>query len=125
MRRAWLVLGIVGMASGGQLAAQTSYEQLQTFSGVLNQIRQNYVDSVTSAQLVRAAIDGMLGSLDPHSYFLSHEQGMRQLAYQAGQLAGTGIILNEVDGLPTVQAVLPESVPPLASVHALLPLVCE
>ena len=45
--------------------------------------------SANTAQLVHAAIDGMLGSLDPHSYFLSHEQGMRQLAYRSGQLAGT------------------------------------
>jgi len=108
-RRLAIGLVLLGLGLGPRLQAQSSYELLQTFSGVLNQIRQNYVDSVTSAQLVHAAIDGMLGSLDPHSYFLSHEQGMRQLAYRSGQLAGTGIILSEIDGLPTVQAVLPES----------------
>jgi carboxyl-terminal processing protease len=87
----------------------SSYEQLQTFSGVLNQIRLNYVDSVNYGKLVRAAIDGVLNSLDPHSYFLSREDGMRMLAYEDGQLAGTGIILNEVDEEMTVQAVLPRS----------------
>lgn len=106
----WIVaVAALGLWPGSGLTAQGSYEQLQAFSGVLNQIRQNYVDSVTSSQLVLAAIDGMLSSLDPHSYFLSREQGARQLAYQAGQLAGLGIIIYEVDGLPTIQAVLPES----------------
>lgn len=108
-RRIALGLVLIGLCPGARLQAQSAYEQLQTFSGVLNQIRQNYVDSVTSAQLVRAAIDGMLGSLDPHSYFISREQGLRNLAYQAGQLAGTGIILSDIDGLPTVQSVLPGS----------------
>jgi carboxyl-terminal processing protease len=67
------------------------------------------VDSVSYGSLVRAAIDGVLGSLDPHSYFLSREDGMRNLAYEAGQLAGTGLFFNEVDGEMTVQAVLPRS----------------
>jgi carboxyl-terminal processing protease len=91
------------------VAQTSSYEQLQTFSGVLNQIRLNYVDSVSYGELVRAAIDGVLGSLDPHSYFLSRENGMRMLAYEAGQLAGTGLFFNEVEGEMTVQAVLPRS----------------
>jgi carboxyl-terminal processing protease len=67
------------------------------------------VDSVTYAQLVHAAIDGVLRSLDPHSYFLSRADGERQLSYQEGRLAGTGIILDDVDGVATVLAVLPGS----------------
>ncbi|HSE66216.1 MAG TPA: PDZ domain-containing protein, partial [Gemmatimonadales bacterium] len=88
------------------LAAQASYEQLQTFSSILNQIRLNYVDSVTYAELVHAAIDGVLESLDPHSRFLSRADGEREAAYEAGQLAGTGIVLEDVDDAPTVQTVL-------------------
>jgi carboxyl-terminal processing protease len=92
------------------LAGQgASYEQLQTFSSLLNQIRQSYVDSVTYVELVRAAIDGVLGSLDPHSRFLRARDAERELAYSAGELAGTGIILDEVDDRLTVLAVLPRS----------------
>ena len=99
------------LVAGGPLPAQqgSSYEQLQAFSGVLNQIRMNYVDSVSYAQLVHAAIDGVLRSLDPHSYFMTHEEGLRMMQCEAGQLAGTGLIVNEVDGAPTVQAVIPQS----------------
>ncbi|HEX9485558.1 MAG TPA: hypothetical protein VF976_00705 [Gemmatimonadales bacterium] len=49
----------------------SAYEELQTFSAVLNHIRVNYMDSVTYTQLVRGAIDGVLQALDPHSRFES------------------------------------------------------
>ncbi len=92
------------------LAAQgASYEQLQTFSSLLNQIRQSYVDSVTYVELVHAAIDGVLVSLDPHSRFLRAADAARELAYEAGDLAGTGVVLDEVDDRLTVLAVLPRS----------------
>jgi carboxyl-terminal processing protease len=104
---------------GSPLAGQgASYEQLQTFSSLLNQIRQSYVDSVTYVELVRAAIDGVLGSLDPHSRFLRARDAERELAYSAGELAGTGIVLDEVDGRLTVLAVLPRSPGDRAGVSA-------
>ncbi|MGE5800977.1 MAG: hypothetical protein ACM358_01860, partial [Gemmatimonadota bacterium] len=43
----------------GPLVAQTqrsAYEELQTFSGVLNHIRLNYPDSLSYSELVAAAI---------------------------------------------------------------------
>jgi carboxyl-terminal processing protease len=97
------------LSAGPRLAAQASYEQLQTFSSIINQIRLNYVDSVTYAELVHAAIDGVLESLDPHSRFVSRTDGEREMAYESGSLAGTGIVLEDVDGSPTVQTVLPGS----------------
>ena len=88
------------------LRAQAStYELLQTFSGLLNQIRVNYVDSVTTEHLVRGAIGGMLASLDPHSYFLEHAQSVRLDAWRAGRLAATGIVVESVEGTITVAGV--------------------
>ena len=70
-----LVLALALLRPLPAAAQGASYEQLQTFSSLLNQIRINYVDSVSYAQLVRAAVDGVLGSLDPHSRFLRHADG--------------------------------------------------
>lgn len=101
------------------LAGQgASYEQLQTFSSLLNQVRQSYVDSVTYVELVHAAIDGVLGALDPHSRFLRVTDAERELAYEAGTLGGTGVILDEVDDRLTVLAVLPRSPAAKAGVSA-------
>ncbi len=93
----------------GRASAQAAYEQLQTFSSLLNQVRASYVDSVTYAELVHAAIDGVLSSLDPHSRFLKREDGEREMAYEAGALAGTGIVLDEVEGSLAVLSVLPNT----------------
>jgi len=58
-----IAIVVVGLLIGrAPLAAQSSYEQLQTFSSIINQIRLNYVDSVTYAELVHAAIDGVPGT---------------------------------------------------------------
>jgi carboxyl-terminal processing protease len=114
--RAFL-LALFGMPAGRRVAAQASYEQLQAFSGVLNQIRLNYVDSVTYAELVHAAVDGVLESLDPHSRFVSRADAEKDGAYAAGQLAGTGIYLEDVDGSATVLTVIPGS--PAATVGVL------
>src|SRR5690606_28423505 len=76
---------------------------------LLNQIRLNYVDSVSYTELVQAAIDGVLASLDPHSRFVRRDQAEREAAYEAGILAGTGVILDEADGALVVLSVVPKS----------------
>jgi carboxyl-terminal processing protease len=74
------------LLGSGSLAGQarSNYEELQTFSAVLNHIRINYVDSVHYAGLVRAAIDGVLRSLDPHSRFVPREDVERLAALARG-----------------------------------------
>lgn len=101
-----LAAALVPQAATAQGA---SYEQLQTFSSLLNQIRLSYVDSVTYAELVHAAIDGVLSSLDPHSRFERRVDAERELAYDAGTLAGTGIYLDIADDAIVVLAVQPGS----------------
>jgi len=101
------VLAALAAAAPRPLAAQAStYELLQTFSGLLNQIRVNYVDSVPTEHLMRGAIQGMLASLDPHSYFLDHGQSVRLEAWREGHLAATGIIVEEVEGALEVLSVV-------------------
>lgn len=111
MSRRHTAAGVLALLLGGAApaAAQGAYEQLQTFSSLLNQIRINYVDSVGYAQMVHAAIDGVLGSLDPHSRFVRHADGERELAYESGLLAGLGITFDEVDGQLAVLSVYPGS----------------
>lgn len=104
------VLSLVGLLLLPRAVwAQAAYEQLQTFSSLLNQVRTSYVDSVTYSELVHAAIDGVLSSLDPHSRFLKREDGEREMAYESGALAGTGVFFDEVDGALAVLTVLPNT----------------
>ncbi|HYK83273.1 MAG TPA: S41 family peptidase [Gemmatimonadales bacterium] len=103
-----LVSALVVLAGPRPLAAQSAYEELQTFSGVLNYIRLNYADSVTYAALVRAAIDGMLRSLDPHSYFQTRRDWEQARAFERGELVGPGVELEWEDSAATVVSVAPD-----------------
>ena len=47
------------------------YEQLDLFGDIFERIRAQYVEEVEPGELIEAAIDGMLTSLDPHSSYLS------------------------------------------------------
>jgi len=104
-----LALALLFGAAGAARAQNSAYEALQTFSGLLSQVRLNYVDSVTTQHLVRGAIDGMLASLDPHSYFLARDDAVRLGAWRDGRLAMTGVLVDDVEGVITVEAVYPRS----------------
>ncbi len=107
--RAALLAALVAPVPRSLHAQASTYQLLRTFSDLLNQIRVNYVDSVTTARLMRGAIEGMLASLDPHSYFLAHDQAEQLHAWDEGRLAETGIRVETVEGAITVAAVVPGS----------------
>jgi carboxyl-terminal processing protease len=102
-----ILLAVVGAAP---LTAQRSaYEELQAFTGALNHIRTNYVDSVGYSELVQAAIRGMLRALDPHSTYFRAGEWAQRAALERGEVASTGVVLEGVDGMATVLAVYPGS----------------
>jgi carboxyl-terminal processing protease len=106
------VLAAAVLTAAPVAAAQTqrsAYEELQTFSGVLNHIRLNYPDSVSYSELVAAAIRGVLHSLDPHSRFESRVEFERQNALAKGELFTVGVSLEDVEGAATVVSVAPRS----------------
>ncbi|HTT67376.1 MAG TPA: S41 family peptidase [Gemmatimonadales bacterium] len=97
---------VPALAAVPPLAAQSqTFEQLQTFSYLLSQVRLNYVTPVGTEQLVRSAIEGMLRSLDPHSRFVPRSENDLWLSWQAGHVAGTGILVEDQDGILAVAAV--------------------
>jgi carboxyl-terminal processing protease len=102
------LLLLVAPVAGAQ-SSRSAYEELQTFSGVLNHIRLNYPDSVGYSDLVTAAIRGVLRALDPHSYYVSRVEFERRSALERGELYTIGVALEDVEGAATVLAVAPKS----------------
>ena len=94
--------------AAAQAPARSNYEALRTFTEVLNHIRMNYVDSVAYEVLIRAAVDGVLRALDPHSRFVPRADVERERAVARGDLASVGLVLEDVDGAPTVLSVVPD-----------------
>lgn len=109
--RASLPGGVLALllAAPAARAQTTAYEQLQAFSAVLGQVRQNYVDSVDFGRLVQASIRGMLSSLDPHSHYTTRQEFELRMRWDRGELAGPGLSLENADRSVTVLGVEPGS----------------
>ena len=82
--------------------AKDSYEDLETFASILAIVQRHYVDEVPTHDLVEGAIKGMVGSLDPHSSYLTPEDYKELQIETHGEFGGLGIELTVRDGLLTI-----------------------
>ncbi|SLN52385.1 putative CtpA-like serine protease [Pseudooceanicola marinus] len=78
------------------------YEQLDLFGDVFERIRNQYVEDVDPSDLVEAAIDGMLSSLDPHSSYHPPEQADDLRVQTRGEFGGLGIEVTQEEGFVKV-----------------------
>ncbi len=93
----------------GPLLAQESdrtnvYEQLDLFGDIFERIRAEYVEDVDDKELIEAAINGMLTSLDPHSSYLSAEDAAAMRVSTSGEFGGLGIEVTQEEGFVKVVA---------------------
>ena len=78
------------------------YKHLNLFGEAFEKIKNNYVEKVSSKELVEAAIEGMLSSLDPHSTFLNTDE-LKELKVQTkGEFGGLGIEVTLENGFVKV-----------------------
>lgn len=78
-----------------QQALDKTYNELALFGQVFDHIRENYVEQVSDEELIKAAIDGMLRSLDPHSNFLTGEEAQDMMDQTSGTYGGLGIQVSQ------------------------------
>jgi carboxyl-terminal processing protease len=91
---------------------RTLYEDLQLFSGVLNQIRVNHPDTtLTTHELIMAAIRGMVQAADPYSavFNTGRMSPEKERAFRQGKLYPVGVAFAYVGGAPIVHSVTPGS----------------
>ncbi len=108
----YVLAGLGGILGGAVLATQVAgpllaqerapasevYEQLDLFGDVFERIRNEYVEDVETSDLVAAAIDGMLTSLDPHSSYLPPQDFDDMRTQTRGSFGGLGIEVTQEDG---------------------------
>ncbi|NDW54143.1 S41 family peptidase [Aliiroseovarius sp. PrR006] len=80
----------------------TVYEQLDLFGDIFERIRAQYVEEVEPGDLIEAAIDGMLSSLDPHSSYLSPKDAADMRVQTRGSFGGLGIEVTQEEGFVRV-----------------------
>lgn len=78
------------------------YEEMMLFSNVINHVRANYMDEIDPPELIRAAIDGVLSHLDPHTVYLDPDRYQFFLQILNGEVCGLGIEFDIIDEVPTV-----------------------
>lgn len=81
---------------------QDTYELLNLFGEVFERVKADYVEEKTDQDLIEAAINGMLVSLDPHSSYLN-EKGFKEMQVTTkGEFGGLGIEVTMENGLVKV-----------------------
>lgn len=80
------------------------YEQLDLFGDIFERIRSQYVEEVDEGDLIDAAINGMLTSLDPHSSYLSPDDAADMRVQTRGEFGGLGIEVTQEEGFVKVVA---------------------
>src|SRR5258708_37366796 len=105
-------IALVGLGLLGGFAAATialpeakgandasAYGQLDPFSNAFERVRANYVRPVKDSELIDAAIQGMVSSLDPHSSYMD-AKGFSDFGIETkGQFGGVGLEVTQEGGL--------------------------
>jgi carboxyl-terminal processing protease len=97
-----------------QALPDDTYKELQTFANVLAIVQKNYVEPVSTKELINGAITGMLGSLDPHSAYLTPDLYRDLEVETRGSFGGLGIeitvkndvltVVSPIEGTPAYNA---------------------
>ena len=102
-------------SSPANAQALDTFGQLDLFGQIFERILADYVDEKTDADLVSAAIEGMIQTLDPHSEYYTPERYQSFQAGLTGQFGGLGIevtmeddgfvhVVTPIDGTPAAAA---------------------
>ena len=89
-------------AEADERSREETFRQLELFGDVLSRIEADYVTEADKAELIEAAIDGMLGALDPHSGYLSVEDFQDMQVSTSGEYGGLGMEVTMRDEMVTV-----------------------
>jgi carboxyl-terminal processing protease len=99
----WLCLPAAGLRADDAAPAadkDSPYEQIKTLTRAMELIRQDYVDGkkIGYEQLMRAALHGMLQSLDPHSQFMEPANFEDMKEDTESRFGGLGVHVTERNG---------------------------
>lgn len=106
---------LVGTTSAPtQESASDTLRQLELFGDVFDRVREEYVEEVSDEQLIEAAIQGMLTSLDPHSAYMNPKAYADMRTSTRGKFGGLGIevtmesgyvkVVSPIDDTPAFRA---------------------
>ncbi len=105
----FLILFLFSKPSNSANDETTIYEKIDIFSDVLDKINKEYVDEINQNEVMDAAINGVLQSLDPYSAYMSPESFDSMRTETSGEFGGLGIEVSMEAGVVKVISPLDES----------------
>src|SRR5687767_5426 len=72
-------------------------KSLDIFATLFKEVNAYYVDEVEPEKLIRKGIDGMLGSLDPYTDYISEDEMESFRITTTGQYGGVGALIGVVN----------------------------
>ncbi len=104
IRKTLIAAGAVALLAGTSLVPASAAERKETyklmelFAEVFEKVRSDYVEPVNEEELVEAALNGMLTSLDPHSSYLNPKNSRDMDINTKGEFGGLGIEVTMENG---------------------------
>lgn len=108
MRRWLFVIALLALPVQAQTTSSVEVESdlpvkdVQTLAEVFERIKRAYVEEVDDSTLLRNAMRGMLGELDPHSAYLDEEEFDSLRESTEGEFGGIGIEVGMEEGQLTI-----------------------
>jgi len=87
----------------------SAYEEMAVLTEALLLVRRHYVDELSYRDILQGAINGMLQSLDPHSYYMDKKGFTDFKADAHGRFCGVGLEIGQREGMLTVIAPIDDS----------------
>ncbi len=98
-----VMLAFMMAPTGAAFAASAeTYEQLNLFGDIFERVRNDHVVEAKDNELIEAAINGMLASLDPHSSFMNADAYRDMQVQTRGEFGGLGIEVTMENGVVKV-----------------------
>jgi carboxyl-terminal processing protease len=101
---AWVAFSLlIGVSYEGVLAGtEEAYKNIEVLSEVLHKIERNHVEDADPKALIYGAIKGMVGTLDPHSFFMGPDEYKELIMETKGSFTGVGVEITVRDNVLTV-----------------------
>ena len=109
-----LLILLSSFANTNVKAKNELFEKIDLFGEVLENIKKEYVDEVDQVEVMDAAINGVLQSLDPYSVYMSPELFKEMQTDTRGEFGGLGIeigmesgvikVISPIDDTPAAKA---------------------
>ena len=114
---AGMILALLPLQAGWTQSEDSDfnfYENIGLISETLSRIDNGYVEEIDKSELIQAALDGMLSSLDPHSGYITPEEMLEMEEQTTGEFGGLGIqvttengyvkVISPIDDTPAFEA---------------------